>query len=124
MDSKEKLAKKKSEFFTKAKNITKKIFTKKTGIIALISIVAIGIGGTVSFKIWENAKYIGKDMAIATAINHAGVDANFVGHVKCSFDYDDGFAEYDVEWRGEHVEYEYTISAIDGTVWESDIEYN
>ncbi len=65
--------------------------------------------------------YIGKEKAQEIALQHAGVAQSEVNYIKCEFDFDDGLAEYDVEWKIGQTEYEYTISAIDGTIWEHEV---
>ena len=68
--------------------------------------------------------YIGQEKAKSIALKDAGVSASDVLYIKCEFDYDDGLAEYEVEWQIGKMEYEYTISALDGTIWERDMEYD
>ncbi len=69
-------------------------------------------------------EYIGEEEAKAIALAHAGVTESEAGNIKCEFDYDDGYAEYEVEWEIGRMEYEYTISATDGAIWEHDVEYD
>ncbi len=71
-----------------------------------------------------SAEYIGETEATAIALAHAGVTESEAGPIKCQFDFDDGHAEYEVEWVIDRTEYEYTISATDGTIWEHDVDYN
>ncbi len=68
--------------------------------------------------------YIGDAKAKEIALTHAGVMENETSYIKCEFDFDDGYAEYEVEWKIGKTEYEYTISAIDGTILERDIDYD
>ncbi len=67
-------------------------------------------------------QYITEEEAKAIAFADAGVTAEEVERVKCEFDYDDGRAEYEVEWEIGRMEYEYTIGAVDGSIWERDID--
>ncbi len=69
-------------------------------------------------------EYIGEAKAKAVALAHAGLSESEVSHMKCEFDFDDGYAEYEVEWEVGTMEYEYTISAIDGTILEHDVEHD
>ncbi len=71
-----------------------------------------------------SAEYIGEEEAKEIAFTHAGVTESEASYVKCEFDFDDGIAEYEVEWEIGRTEYEYTISATDGTVWEHDVDYD
>ena len=68
--------------------------------------------------------YIGQEKAKSIALKDAGVSVSDIAYIKCEFDYDDGLAEYEVEWKIGKMEYEYTISALDGTIWERDTEYD
>ncbi len=71
-----------------------------------------------------SADYIGEDKAKSIALAHAGVTESDASQIICKFDFDDGHAEYEVEWKIGRMEYEYTISATDGTIWEHDVEYD
>ncbi len=69
-------------------------------------------------------EYIGEAEATAIALAHAGVTEGEASYIKCEFDLDDGRAEYEVEWQIGRTEYEYTVSALDGTIWEHNVEYD
>ncbi|MCM1060173.1 MAG: PepSY domain-containing protein [Eubacterium sp.] len=62
------------------------------------------------------------DEAKAIALKHAGVDASAAVFTKAKLDYDDGIAEYDIEFVANNIEYEYEIGAADGAVLESSFE--
>ncbi len=70
----------------------------------------------------ESEDYIGEEKAKAIALEHAGVSEGEASYFKCEFDYDDGRAEYEIEWQIGRTEYEYTISAVDGTILERDVD--
>ncbi len=72
----------------------------------------------------STTEYIGETKAKSIALAHAGVTESNAGRIKCEFDFDDGYAEYEVEWEIGRTEYEYTISATDGAIWEHDVEYD
>ncbi len=72
----------------------------------------------------DATEYIGEAAAKAIAFAHAGVTESEASRIKCELDFDDGRAEYEVEWEIGRTEYEYTINAIDGTIWEHDVEYD
>lgn len=59
---------------------------------------------------------IGTEKAKSIALNHAGVSASAAGFIKCEFDYDDGAAVYEVEFRSGGIEYDYKIGATTGAV--------
>ncbi len=69
-----------------------------------------------------NQDYISEDQAKSIAFAAASINEKDAEYVKCEFDYDDGRAEYEVEWSIGRTEYEYTIDAIDGSIREYDIE--
>ncbi len=71
-----------------------------------------------------STEYIGEAKAKDIALTHAGVTESEAGNIKCEFDFDDGYAEYEIEWEIGTVEYDYTISATDGTIWEHDVDYD
>ena len=65
---------------------------------------------------------IGAEKAKSIALSHAGFTASQVQRLKVEKDYDDGRLEYEVEFQVNGTEYEYTISAADGTILEKDID--
>ncbi len=67
-----------------------------------------GAGGT--------AADIGREAALAAALNHAGVSQDQVYDLEVKREYDDGRLEYEIEFKTGGWEYEYTISAADGTI--------
>ncbi len=71
-----------------------------------------------------STEYIEESEAKAIAFAHAGVMESEADYIQCNFDFDDGHAEYEVEWKIDRMEYEYSISAIDGTIWEFDVEHD
>lgn len=54
--------------------------------------------------------------AKTAALNHAGLNASEVTFTKAELDYDDGRAEYEIEFYSESDEYEYDINAVTGSV--------
>ena len=67
-----------------------------------------GAGGT--------ATDIGREDALAAALNHAGISQDQVYDLEVKREYDDGRLEYEIEFKTGGWEYEYTISAADGTI--------
>ena len=65
---------------------------------------------------------IGTEKAKSIALSHAGFTASQVQDLQVEKDNDDGRLEYQVEFRVNGTEYEYTISAADGTILEKDID--
>lgn len=59
---------------------------------------------------------IGSEKAKSIALNHAGVSESSTYELKVKQDYDDGRLEYEVEFKANGVEYEYTILASDGSI--------
>ncbi len=72
----------------------------------------------------SSTSYVGEAEAKSTALTHAGVSASEAGVVKCEFDFDDGVAEYEVEWKIGNTEYEYTVNAQTGSIIEFDVDYD
>lgn len=62
------------------------------------------------------------DKARAVALSHAGLDTSNVLFTKTELDYDDGNAEYEIEFVTDIREYDYTISADTGRILEYSIE--
>lgn len=65
---------------------------------------------------------IGLEAAKQAAFAHAGVTESNVTLIKSETDYDDGRKEYEIEFHSGGVEYDYVISAADGTILSYDLE--
>ena len=63
---------------------------------------------------------ISADKAKSIALTHAGLSENQVKMEKLELDYDDGRAEYEVEFRKGNTEYEYKIDAASGNILKSE----
>ena len=61
---------------------------------------------------------IGSDKAKATALAHAGLTESQTTWIRVEKDADDGRVEYEVEFKADGMEYEYTIDAATGAVLE------
>lgn len=61
---------------------------------------------------------IGPDEAENAALAHAGLSASEVTFTKTKLDYDNGRAEYEIEFITDTDQYEYDVSATDGSVLE------
>ena len=59
---------------------------------------------------------IGREAALAAALNHAEVSQDQVYDLEVKREYDDGRLEYEIEFKTGGWEYEYTINAADGTI--------
>ena len=68
----------------------------------------------------SSSSNIGAEKAKQIALQHAGLSASDVNFVKVEFDYDDGRAEYEIEFYHNFREYEYTIDAASGTILEAE----
>lgn len=68
--------------------------------------------------------YIGESRAKEIALNHAGLSSASVTFVRAALDYDNGRAEYDVEFWSGNREYDYEIDAKTGSIlsYDTDIE--
>ena len=79
--------------------------------------VSSGAGsGTAQSGAGGTATDIGREAALAAALNHAGVSQDQVYDLEVKREYDDGRLEYEIEFKTGGWEYEYTISAADGTI--------
>lgn len=61
---------------------------------------------------------IGLDAAKAAALKHAGIAESDASFTEAKLEYDDGTAEYDIEFTANAKSYEYEIRASDGKVLE------
>ena len=79
--------------------------------------VSSGAGsGTAQSGAGGTAADIGREAALAAALNHAEVSQDQVYDLEVKREYDDGRLEYEIEFKTGGWEYEYTISAADGTI--------
>ncbi len=65
---------------------------------------------------------ISVDEAKSIALNYAKFTADQVVYTKSELDYDDGRAEYEIEFYAGGKEYSFTIDAVSGTVLEMEID--
>ena len=72
-----------------------------------------------------SGNYIGSEKAQQIALENAGLSADSVTFIRTHLDYDDGRAEYEVEFYQGNVEYDYDIDAVSGTIlsYDHDAEY-
>ena len=79
--------------------------------------VSSGAGsGTAQSGAGGTATDIGREDALAAALNHAEVSQDQVYDLEVKREYDDGRLEYEIEFKTGGWEYEYTISAADGAI--------
>ncbi|NLK88944.1 MAG: PepSY domain-containing protein [Clostridiaceae bacterium] len=69
------------------------------------------IEGTASTKV-----YIGKNVAVKTALDHAGLSDSAIRDLDVDLDYDDGRWIYEVEFKANNFEYDYDIDALTGKI--------
>ncbi len=65
---------------------------------------------------------IGADAAKQAALSHAGLTAGQVSGLRAEADWDDGRLEYEVEFRANGYEYDYTIDGSSGAILDHDID--
>ena len=83
--------------------------------------VSSGAGsGTAQSGAGGTSADIGREAALAAALNHAGVSQDQVYGLEVKQEYDDGRLEYEIEFKTGGWEYEYTISAADGAILDSE----
>ena len=73
----------------------------------------------------SNSSYITEAEAKAIALAHAGLSESDVTFVRAQLDYDDGRAEYEIEFWSGNTEYDYDIDAVSGEIrsYDHDAEY-
>ena len=87
--------------------------------IALAGMAALVIG---AFAACGNEADIGRDKALETALEDAGVTEENATRLQVSEDRDDGRKVYDVRFDVEDTAYDYEIQASDGQIFNSDVE--
>ena len=87
-------------------------------VVALLAFAGIKVGASVM-----NNQGIGLDQATKVALQNAGFEESDVTLLRGHFDRDDGINTYDIEFRGsDGFDYDYVISANDGTIIEANRE--
>ena len=73
----------------------------------------------------DDGDYIGEAKAKEIALDHAGLSSSQVTFVRAKLDWDDGRAEYEVEFYTNGKEYDYEIDALTGDIrsYDYDAEY-
>ena len=79
-------------------------------------------GGNTNGNASGNTSYIGEDAALTAALTHAGLSADAVSGKKVEFDFDDGYAIYEIEFRSGRYEYEYEVDAVSGQIIKSEMD--
>ncbi|HJA91507.1 MAG TPA: PepSY domain-containing protein [Candidatus Eisenbergiella merdipullorum] len=71
------------------------------------------------------SNYISSEKARQIALENAGLAAEDVTFIRTHLDYDDGRAEYEVEFYQGNMEYDYDIDAVSGSIlsYDYDAEY-
>lgn len=88
-------------------------------VAALLAFAGIKAGAAIM-----NNQGIGLDQATQIALKNAGFEESEVSLLRGHFDRDDGLSTYDIEFRGsDNFDYDYLISADDGTIIEANKEY-
>lgn len=87
-------------------------------VVAFLAFAGIKVGASVM-----NNQGIGLDQATKVALQNAGFEESDVTLLRGHFDRDDGISTYDIEFRGsDGFDYDYVISANDGTIIEANRE--
>lgn len=69
-----------------------------------------------------SGNYITSEKAKQVALQHAGVSTADVRGLSVEFDYDDGRALYEVEFKSGYQEYDYKIDAVNGSILQHHVE--
>ncbi len=67
--------------------------------------------------------YIGKDEALAIALEHAGLTTSDIHSLEIELDVDYNMTTYEIEFDYQHYEYEYEIDAYTGEIIKSEIDH-
>ncbi len=67
---------------------------------------------------------IGEEAAKAAALDHAGLTADQVSRLKCQRDMEHGRLEYEIEFRADGYEYEYTIDGATGAILDHERDWD
>lgn len=88
------------------------------------TVTLTGQKGSVTPPDAENSDYIGVEKAKKIALKHAGVNAADAEFFKAKLGWDDGRAEYEIEFYSKSTEYDYDIDALTGkiTSWDREAE--
>ncbi|MFC3932022.1 PepSY domain-containing protein [Streptococcus dentapri] len=98
----------------------KTMFNKKKQLLSLTAIVSLAAVGSVGVATVSAASNISAEQAKSIALSDAGFDANQVTALKVETDSDNDIPVYEVEFKSNHNEYDYTINATDGSITEKD----
>ncbi len=97
---------------------------KKRNLMITASTLALGFsllaGGAVLAA--PASGYIGGESAKQIALKDAGLSAENVTFIRTHLDFDDGRAEYEVEFYQGNTEYDYDIDAVSGTILTRDYD--
>lgn len=92
---------------------------KKLAAAVMISVVTVGI--FTGCGVFEG-KDIGKDAALETALDDAGVKESDTTRMKVAEDKEDGRKIYEVQFDAAGKEYDYEVQASDGRILSADVE--
>ena len=95
---------------------------KKIAIFAVCSVLILGLlalGGAYAVTSLVNKQGIGAEEATNLALKNAGFSQSEVKGLRSHYEYDDGLKVYEVDFYAGGFEYDYLISADDGTILES-----
>ncbi len=67
---------------------------------------------------------IGQDAAVAAALDHAGLTEDQVSRLKCERDRDDGRIEYEIEFKCDGYDFEYTVDAASGAILDHERDWD
>lgn len=91
----------------------------KTRILTLLFVAIINLSALMGCnRTRENtpAPMLSKEEAMQLALNHAGFTTEEVTFLQTEYEIDDGIPQYEISFRQDRFEYDYTISAETGTI--------
>ena len=91
-------------------------------LILLASEKASDQASSVAYGEVSKSQYIGKDVALDTALDRLGITESQISGCDIEFECDDGIITYDIEFRVGGVEYEFEIDATTGNIISDDTD--
>ena len=83
-------------------------------ILIVVIVLACAVGGFIFYKVRKTA--VGGEAALDAALKDAGLDRSAVYDVEKDYEYQNGDAWYEIEFKSNGVEYHYDVDAKTGAV--------
>jgi len=83
-------------------------------ILIVVIVLACAVGGFIFYKIKKTT--VGGEAALDAALKDAGLDRSAVYDVEKDYEYQNGDAWYEIEFKSNGVEYHYDVDAKTGAI--------